>query len=52
MFTQNGKVIAKLVSAKVDKEEAFKHFLSLFPEKGLDLNPEKTRAERLECSKE
>lgn len=25
-------------TAKVDKKEAFKHFLSLFPEKGLDLN--------------
>ncbi len=47
MITKNGKVVAKLVTAKVDKREAFKHFLSLFPEKGLDLDPEKTREERL-----
>ncbi len=51
MITQNGKVVAKLVSAKVDKKEAFKHSLSLFPEKGLGLDPERARAERLECSK-
>lgn len=36
-----------LVTAKVDKTEAFKHFLSLFPEKGLDLDPEEARKERL-----
>lgn len=47
MITKNGKVVAKLVTAKVDKREAFKHFLSLFPEKGLDLDPEQTREERL-----
>ena len=45
MITKNGKVVAKLVTAKVDKREAFKHFLSLFPEKGLDLDPEKAREE-------
>ena len=32
---------------KVDKKEAFKHFLSLFPEKGLDLDPEQAREDRL-----
>ena len=47
MITKNGKVVAKLVTAKVDKREAFKHFLSLFPEKGLDLDPEQAREERL-----
>jgi len=46
MITKNGKVVAKLVTAKVDKKEAFKHFLSLFPEKGLDLDPEQVREER------
>ncbi len=47
MITKNGKVVAKLVTAKVDKKEAFKHFLSLFPEKGLDLDPDQVREERL-----
>ena len=47
MITKNGKVVAKLVTAKVDKKEAFKHFLSLFPEKGLDLDHEQAREERL-----
>ena len=47
MITKNGKVVAKLVTAKVDKKEAFEHFLSLFPEKGLDLDPEQVREERL-----
>lgn len=47
MITKNGKVVAKLVTAKVDKKDAFKHFLSLFPEKGLDLDPEHVREERL-----
>ena len=46
MITKNGKVVAKLVTAKVDKKDAFKHFLSLFPEKGLDLDPEHVREER------
>lgn len=46
-ITRNGKIVAKIVSAKVDKKEAFKHFLSLFPEKGLDLDPEKAREERI-----
>lgn len=47
MITKNGKVVAKLVTAKVDKRAAFQHFLSLFPEDGLDLDPEKVREERL-----
>lgn len=47
LITKNGKVVAKLVTAKVDKREAFKHFMSLFPENGLDLDPDKIREERL-----
>lgn len=47
LITKNGKVVAKLVTAKVDKKEAFKHFLSLFPQEGLDLDPEKVREERI-----
>lgn len=47
MITKNGKVVAKLVTAKVDKKEAFAHFLSLFPKEGLSLDPEKIREERL-----
>ena len=39
--------LVRSVTAKIDKTEAFKHFLSLFPEKGLDLDPEKVRKERL-----
>lgn len=48
MITKNGKVVAKLVTAKANKREAFQHFLGLFPEKGLDLDPEQARKERLE----
>ena len=47
MITKNGKVVAKLVTAKVDKKEAFAHFLSLFPEEGLSLDAEAVREERL-----
>lgn len=47
LITKNGKAVAKLVTAKVDKAETFKHFLSLFPEKGLELDPEQAREERL-----
>lgn len=32
--------------AKADKREALNHLLSLFPEKGLDLDPEQVREER------
>ena len=34
-------------TSKVDKKEALKHLLSLFPEKGLDIDPEQARDERL-----
>ena len=47
MITKNGKVTAKLVTAKPDKREAFRHFLSLFPEEGLTLDPEAVKKERL-----
>lgn len=47
MITKNGKVVAKLVTAKPDKKAAFKHFLSLFPEEGLDFDPEQVKEERL-----
>mgnify|MGYP001039519962 CR=1 FL=1 len=47
IITENGKAVAKLVTAKEAKKEAFKHFLGLFPEKGLDLDPEQVREERL-----
>lgn len=46
-ITKNGKVVAKIVTAKPDKREAFKHFMSLFPKEGLDLDPDKIRDERL-----
>lgn len=46
-ITKNGKLVAKIVTAKPNKEEAFKRFLSLFPEKGLDLDPDEAREERL-----
>lgn len=47
MITKNGKIVAKLVTAKVDKKAAFQHLLSLFPEKGLNFDPDKMREERL-----
>lgn len=46
-ITRNGKLVAKLVTAKPNKEAAFKRFLELFPEKGLDLDVDKAREERL-----
>lgn len=45
-ITQDGKVAARLAAAKADKKEALQHFLGLFPEEGLDLNPEQAREER------
>lgn len=42
-----GKAPQKPVRATADKKEAFEHFLSLFPEKGLDIDPDQTREERL-----
>ena len=46
-ITKNGKIVAKLVTAKPDKKAAFQHLMSLFPEGGLDLDPEKIREERI-----
>ena len=47
IITENGKMVAKLVTAKAVKKEAFEHFCGLFPEKGLDLDPDQVRKERL-----
>lgn len=47
IITENGKAVAKLVTAEATKKEAFKHFLSLFPEKGLDLDQDQVREERM-----
>lgn len=46
-ITRNEKLVAKIITAKPNKEEAFKRFLSLFPETGLALDPESAREERL-----
>lgn len=46
-ITHNGKLVAKLVTAKPNKEAAFKRFLELFPEQGLDLDAEKSREKHL-----
>lgn len=40
-------VRSELEAAKADKKEAFEHFRGLFPEKGLGLDPEQVREERL-----
>ena len=47
-ITKNGKLVAKLVTAKQNKMDAFKHLMSLFPEDGLNLDPDKLREERLQ----
>lgn len=47
LITKNGKVVAKLVTAKPDKKAAFQHLMSLFPKEGLDLDPEQIREERI-----
>jgi prevent-host-death family protein len=47
LITKNGKLVAKLVTAKPDKKAAFKHLLSLYPENGLDIDPEEARKDRL-----
>lgn len=39
--------LAERETSKVDKKDALKHLLSLFPEKGLDIDPEQAREERL-----
>lgn len=46
-ITRNGKLVAKLVTAKPNKLAAFKCFLELFPEQGLDLDAEKAREKHL-----
>lgn len=46
LITKNGKVVAKLVTAKVDKKAALDHLLGLFPD-GRDVDLEKAREERL-----
>lgn len=49
MITKNGKVVAKLVTAKADKKTAFEHLKNLVPKdaknKGISL--EQVREERL-----
>lgn len=48
MITKNGKVVAKLVTAKADKKAALEHFLHLFPKEGLqDITLEQIKDERL-----
>ncbi len=47
LITKNGKVVAKLGTAKVDKLDAFHHLMSLFPEEGIDVDLDQTREERL-----
>lgn len=46
LITKNGKVVAKLVTAKVDKKAALDHLLGLFP-KGLDVDLDGAKEERL-----
>ena len=45
-ITKNGKIVAKLVTAKVDKKGTLDHLLGLFPQ-GLDVDLEQEREERL-----
>ncbi|MCD8299649.1 MAG: type II toxin-antitoxin system Phd/YefM family antitoxin [Clostridiales bacterium] len=47
LITRNGKVTAKLVSAKVDKVAAFEHLLSLYPE-GIEVDTDEIREQRRE----
>lgn len=44
---QNGEQAAGVKIGEKDGEAAFRHFLSLYPKEGLDLDPEKVREERL-----
>jgi len=46
LISKNGKVIAKLVTAKVDKVAAAEELLSMFP-KGKKVDYDKAREERL-----
>lgn len=45
-ITQNGKVVAKLVTAKADKVAAAKELFRLLP-KGTDIDLDKIREERI-----
>lgn len=48
IITKNGKVVAKLVSAKADKNEAFNHLTRLFSGVSItDADVAKAREERL-----
>jgi prevent-host-death family protein len=46
LISKNGKVVAKLVTAKVDKVAAAEELLSMFP-KGTKVDLDKIREERL-----
>ncbi len=46
LISKNGKVVAKLVTAKVDKVAAAEELLSMFP-KGKKVDYDKAREERL-----
>lgn len=46
LITKNGKVVAKLVTAKVDKKAALKELFSLFPD-GVKVDLDKAKEERL-----
>lgn len=46
LISKNGKVIAKLVTAKVDKVAAAEELISMFP-KGKKVDYDKMREERL-----
>lgn len=47
LITKNGKVVAKLVTAKPDKKAALNHLLGLFPKGGSDIDPDAVREERI-----
>lgn len=59
-ITRDGKIVAKLVGEKekkrlpideemmpTDKKDALRRLMALFPEGGLDLDPEKVKEERI-----
>lgn len=59
-ITRDGKIVAKLVGEKekkkmpideemlpIDKKDAFRRLMALFPEEGFDLDPEQVREERI-----
>ncbi len=46
LISKNGKVVAKLVTAKVDKVAAAEELISMFP-KGKEVDYDKMREERL-----